>query len=103
MKTCFKWQGNKSKQLKHLVKEVPNTFNTYIEPFVGSGALLLNLQPSKWIINDLNKYNYGIWKLIQKNPSKIKRKFLEFKKIFPSMSLREKLLYCRRKDRKSVV
>ncbi len=97
MKTCFKWQGNKSKQLKHLVKEVPNTFNTYIEPFVGSGALLLNLQPSKWIINDLNKYNYGIWKLIQKNPSKIKRKFLEFKKIFPSMSLREKLLYCRRK------
>ena len=63
MKTCFKWQGNKSKQLKYLTKEIPAQYNTYIEPFVGSGALFLYLEPKKWIINDLNKYNYKIWKL----------------------------------------
>lgn len=97
MKTCFKWQGNKSKQVKTLTMEIPRQFNTYIEPFVGSGALFLRLEPSKWIINDVNKYNYTIWNLIQKNASKIKREFLKFKEIFQSMSVKEKLLYCRKK------
>ncbi len=97
MKTCFKWQGNKSKQLKYLTKEIPAQYNTYIEPFVGSGALFLYLEPKKWIINDLNKYNYKIWKLIEKQPLKIKKEFLKFKEIFVPKSKKEKLLYCREK------
>ena len=97
MKTCFKWQGNKSKHLKYLTKEIPVEYNTYIEPFVGSGALFLRIQPDTWIINDQNKYNIKMWKLIKSNPSKIKKEFLKFKEIFIPKSKKEKLLYCRKK------
>lgn len=97
MKTCFKWQGNKSKHLKYLTTEIPSDFNTYIEPFVGSGALFLRLEPTKWIINDQNKHNIKMWKLIKCNPSKIKKEFLKFKQIFVPKSKKEKLFYCREK------
>ena len=99
MKTCFKWQGNKSKHLKYLTTEIPSDFNTYIEPFVGSGALLLCLEPTKWIIKDQNKHNVKMWKLIKGNPSKIKKEFLKFKQIFvPKSKKKEKLLYCEKKQ-----
>ncbi len=39
----------------HLSKYLPNDFNTYIEPFVGGGAMLCYLEHNKAIINDLNK------------------------------------------------
>ena len=54
LKTFVKWSGNKSKHLKYILPHIPK-FERYIEPFVGSGALFLKLQPDKWIINDLNK------------------------------------------------
>ena len=38
LKTFIKWSGNKSKHLRHLIQYVPKDFNTYIDPFVGSGA-----------------------------------------------------------------
>ena len=37
-----------------MIKRVPK-FTTYCEPFVGGGALLFYLQPSKAIVNDFNK------------------------------------------------
>ena len=55
MKTFIKWSGNKSKHINKFKEYIPKEFNTYIEPFIGSGALLLHLEPKKWIINDLNK------------------------------------------------
>lgn len=49
-----KWAGGKRQLLPELIKRVPK-FKTYCEPFVGGGALLFYLQPSKAIINDFNK------------------------------------------------
>ena len=40
------------KYLDTLHSYMPTSFNTYIEPFVGSGAFFLHIQPTKWIIND---------------------------------------------------
>lgn len=45
MKTFINWQGNKTRYLKHILPLIPDNYNTYIEPFVGSGALLLKLEP----------------------------------------------------------
>lgn len=52
------YQGNKSNfanKFNDLIQH--STFNTYIEPFVGSGAILFNLEKefSHYIINDLNE------------------------------------------------
>lgn len=97
MKTFFKWQGNKSKHFKFILPELPSQYNTYIEPFIGSGALFLHLEPKKWIINDLNQDNISIWELVKNNPDYIKKEFLKFKRHFLKKTNKEKLLYCRKK------
>ena len=60
MRSFIKWEGNKSHSLKHILPHIPK-YNTYYEPFLGSGALFLSLAPEKWVINDINKDLYSIW------------------------------------------
>ena len=52
MKPIIKWSGGKSKELPVVHQYKPNKFNTYYEPFVGGGAVWLNLNHSKNIISD---------------------------------------------------
>lgn len=54
MKPIVKYRGGKSKELIHFLKHMPRNFDTYIEPFVGGGALYFHLEPGKAIINDIN-------------------------------------------------
>ena len=86
MKTFIRWQGNKSRHIIKFSKYIPDNFNTYIEPFIGSGALFLKLKPKKWIINDLNKDLINIWKNIKKNPTEIIKICVKFGKKFEIFS-----------------
>lgn len=56
MKTFIRRPGNKTNHLKHIIPLLPKEYDTYIEPFLGSGALYLHLLPKKAILNDLNEY-----------------------------------------------
>lgn len=47
MKTFIKWSRNKSKHINKIKKFIPTEYDVYIEPFVGSGAVFLNLKPQK--------------------------------------------------------
>ena len=71
MKTFIKWQGNKSKHINKFIDYIPDFTGTYIEPFLGSGALFLHLEPEKWIINDLNKDLINVWNSVKNNPDEI--------------------------------
>jgi DNA adenine methylase len=51
----LKWAGGKSQILPQLKIYLPQTFNTYFEPFVGAGAFFLNLQNKKCVIGDTNE------------------------------------------------
>ena len=82
LKTFIRWQGNKSRYANHIIKHFPEEYNTYIEPFIGSGALLLKTQPIKWIINDLNKDLINIWKNVKNEPEEIIQLFKQFGKKF---------------------
>ena len=93
-KTFVKWSGNKSMHLRHIVDYVPEEYNTYIEPFVGSGALFLKLQPEQWIINDLNKDLINIWKLVRNNPDYLIQEFKKFGKKFKPMTQKNKFKFC---------
>jgi DNA adenine methylase len=95
LKTFIKWPGNKSKHLRHLLPYIPDEYNTYIEPFIGSGALFLKLQPDKWIINDLNIDLIDCWKYIKDEPEIIIENFKIFGKIFKPMNKELKTLFCR--------
>jgi DNA adenine methylase len=95
MKTFVRWQGNKSKHLNKFIEYIPEFSGTYIEPFVGSGAMLLKLQPKKWIINDLNKDLINIWKSVKEHPQEIIKIFKEFGKNFKHLSKENKVKYCK--------
>jgi DNA adenine methylase len=96
LSTFIKWPGNKSKQLSQILHHIPEKYNTYIEPFIGSGAMFLKLQPTKWIINDINKDLINSWKSIKEHPIEVINGFKEFGKIFIPMKKEEKVLYCRK-------
>lgn len=88
--------GNKSKHLRYIIPYIPQEYNRYIEPFVGSGAIFLKLEPEKWIINDLNKDLISCWKHIKENPTGIIKEIKSFGKAFRTMSKKEKIEYCKK-------
>lgn len=64
-----KWVGGKRQLLGDIVPLIPKTFSTYVEPFVGGGAVLFDLQPKKAIINDFNSELINIYKVIKDKPN----------------------------------
>ena len=54
MKPVIKWCGGKQQLLDKIRDRLPESFNTYYEPFVGGGALLLDLLPNYAVVNDIN-------------------------------------------------
>lgn len=53
-KPILKWAGGKTQMLDELMPRVPKTYDRYIEPFFGGGALFFSLKPEKAIIADSN-------------------------------------------------
>ncbi len=66
-KPFVKWAGGKRQLTAFLLNEIPTEFNTYIEPFVGGGALLFEILPKKAIINDLNEELINTYLVIKNN------------------------------------
>lgn len=95
LKTFIKWTGNKTRHLKYIIPHIPREYDTYIEPFLGSGSMFLKLQPNKWIINDINRDNINMWESVMDDPESIIYIFEEFGKIFKPLSNRDKIIYCK--------
>ena len=53
-KPFLKWPGGKAQLLPKLRQRIPKHIRTYVEPFVGGGALFFNMQPAKAILCDSN-------------------------------------------------
>lgn len=60
-----KWAGGKKQLLTRLEAYMPTSYNKYYEPFIGGGALLLDVQPSKAIINDVNEQLLNVYKQLK--------------------------------------
>lgn len=73
MKPLFMWAGGKTKLVKHYKPLFPKQFTTYVEPFFGGGAVLLEalkINPAaKVVINDINKGIINIYQAIQTCPA----------------------------------
>ena len=68
-----KWAGGKRQLLGEIFKRMPQSYNTYYEPFVGGGAVLFGLHPDKVVINDLNISLVHAYRTITSTP----RDFIE--------------------------
>lgn len=70
-KPFVKWAGGKRQLITILLQEAPTEFNTYIEPFVGGGALLFEILPERAIINDINAELINAYRVIKDNPDEL--------------------------------
>ena len=50
----IKWSGGKSDEIKMFEKYFPNSYNLYIEPFIGGGSVYFYLNPDNAVINDIH-------------------------------------------------
>jgi len=73
MKPLFMWAGGKTRLIKkYKEKEIlPESFDKYIEPFVGAGAMFIwayEKNPNaKFVINDSNESIMGIYRAVKKD------------------------------------
>lgn len=60
-----KWVGGKRQLLDEITPLLPKRITNYCEPFLGGGALLFSIQPSKAIANDLNADLIAVYEIIR--------------------------------------
>ncbi|MDD5089033.1 MAG: DNA adenine methylase, partial [bacterium] len=71
----FKWIGNKQRFAHEIVSYFPPSFHAYIEPFLGSGAVLGTLAPSRAIAGDILEPLMGIWFRLSDAPDALLRAY----------------------------
>ena len=64
----LKWVGNKQKFAVEITRHFPTDFNRYIEPFLGSGAILATVAPNNGMGSDTFKPLMEIWKMLKEDP-----------------------------------
>lgn len=67
MKTLLKWVGGKGQLLPIILSKIPSDINTYIEPFLGRGAVAFALQPRKAILSDFNQELINVYHCVKSN------------------------------------
>jgi DNA adenine methylase len=71
-KPFVKWVGGKRRSLPVLLSYVPEVVDTYVEPFVGGGAMFFALKFKHAIINDCNEELICAYKAIRDNLEELK-------------------------------
>ena len=63
----LKWVGGKRQLLSEIMPLINKNCSTYVEPFVGGGAVFFELQPKKAIINDFNSELINVYRVVRDN------------------------------------
>ena len=66
-----KWAGGKKQILPQLKERMPESYGRYFEPFIGGGALLLDVQPANAVINDVNSQLLNVYRQLKSDPEKV--------------------------------
>ncbi len=63
----LKWAGGKTQLLDELMAKAPTTFEKYIEPFLGGGAMFFALVPRTGVIADSNPELVNLYRCVAEN------------------------------------
>ena len=79
MKPLIRWVGGKTKLLKEIRKHVPCDIKRYIEPFVGGGAVLLDIDANiPAIASDSNWDLINFYRVLKESPEDLVYEFRGF-------------------------
>ena len=81
----LKWVGNKQRQAHEIAHFFPKTFGTYIEPFLGSGAVLATLAPPRAVGSDSYAPLIEIFQKLRQDPEGLKHWYLERYKLITQL------------------
>ncbi|MBB1089690.1 DNA adenine methylase [Rhodopseudomonas palustris] len=73
----LKWIGNKQQQADLIISFFPKQFNTYFEPFLGSGGVLGVLAPKKAVASDTFAPLIQIWQTLHNHKELLKKQYAE--------------------------
>jgi len=69
MKPLFMWAGGKTRMIKKYGDILPESFDSYVEPFLGAGAMFVwayNKNPdATFVLNDYNESIMGVYEAIK--------------------------------------
>lgn len=67
----IKWSGSKRSQTGEILKNIPQSFNTYYEPFIGGGSVLYAITPASAICGDICEPLIDLWNMIKAHPNEL--------------------------------
>lgn len=73
----LKWAGGKRWFAANHLNLLPERFNTYIEPFMGSGALFFSMKPDRAVLSDINGELINLYEVIRDTPGALEAKLAE--------------------------
>ena len=97
MQPFVKWVGGKRQLLDEIYKRMPNSFDTYYEPFIGGGALLFDLKPKKAYIGDLNIVLINTYNVVKNDVNSLIDLLNEFTKLHNEADDKKEFYYEMRK------
>jgi DNA adenine methylase len=71
LKPIIPWMGGKRKLVNTILPLIPKFDGVYYEPFVGAGAVFLELKPPSAVISDINPDIINMWEQVKKNPNRL--------------------------------
>ena len=77
-KPILKWAGGKTQMLGNLLPKVPASYNRYIEPFFGGGAMFFALQPEKAVIADSNPELINMYREVADHVEEVIKRLEEY-------------------------
>lgn len=57
--------GDKYKLIREIRTHLPQTINRLIEPFVGGGSVMMNVEANSYLLNDINSYVISLHQMLQ--------------------------------------
>ena len=85
MQPFIKWAGGKTNELSIIKENMPKNINRYIEPFIGGGAVYLNINHKISLINDLSTELINLYTCIKEQNEiffdELEKIYLSFREI----------------------
>lgn len=78
MKPIMKWPGGKSREIAQIQPLIPS-YDRYIEPFFGGGAMFFHLMPSRAVINDKSRPLMEFYQMIKAQDKDLRSLLLDYR------------------------